>query len=320
MSEEISLTRGKGLRKRMLVANSPRVQKNNEIWYTTTDGNAITSKAFSSNNTLLYNIYTVVNGQKMGILKFANSLRNLAFQAFYNYTTLETVHLPNNSNFTDLNEETFRGCSNLKSVNIPDHIAAIRYATFWGCNNLTTIVIPDSVRSIAKYAFLSCTKLSSITIGNGVTSTTGTNVFGGCTNLKSVYISNLAAFCGISFYNHNYSAPFVYYANLYLNNVKVTDLIVPDGITRISNNAFRNCTSITSVVLPDSITSIESYGFNTTALHSLVCKSITPPSVGGNFISNNIVAIYVPSESVESYKQASGWSSYASKIQAYTPS
>jgi len=52
-------------------------------------------------------------------------------------------------------------------------------------------------------------------------------------------------------------------------------------------------------------------------LTSVIIESTTPPESGGyEFDNTNNCPIYVPSESVETYKAASGWSSYASRIQA----
>ena len=64
----------------------------------------------------------------------------------------------------------------------------------------------------------------------------------------------------------------------------------------MGQEAFRYCTSLTSVTV----------------------KSATPPTLGfGVFYngSSNLV-IYVPAESVDAYKSASGWSTYADRIQA----
>ena len=46
----------------------------------------------------------------------------------------------------------------------------------------------------------------------------------------------------------------------------------------------------------------------------MTIKAATPPTWDGDLINADKVEIYVPSESVESYKAASGWSTYADKI------
>lgn len=51
-------------------------------------------------------------------------------------------------------------------------------------------------------------------------------------------------------------------------------------------------------------------------METVVCKSITPPSLGtevfGRCSSN--LKIYVPDDSVEAYKGATNWSNYADRI------
>ena len=57
--------------------------------------------------------------------------------------------------------------------------------------------------------------------------------------------------------------------NLYLNNKRVTKLIIPDGVTSLGY-AFFNCSSLTSIEIPDSVTSI-GYGafYNCSGLTSI---------------------------------------------------
>jgi hypothetical protein len=46
-------------------------------------------------------------------------------------------------------------------------------------------------------------------------------------------------------------------------------------------------------------------------------NAITPPTLGSNaFDSTNNCPIYVPAESVNTYKSATNWSTYADRIQA----
>jgi hypothetical protein len=52
-------------------------------------------------------------------------------------------------------------------------------------------------------------------------------------------------------------------------------------------------------------------------LTSVTCEAITPPTLNGTsvFDYTNNCTIYVPSQSVETYKTATNWTEYASRIQ-----
>ena len=91
-------------------------------------------------------------------------------------------------------------------------------------------------------------------------------------------------------------------------------------VTSIGNSAFANCKGLTSVDLPRSVTNIGESAFNgCTNLRSVTCKATTPPSLGSDAFANcsNDLKIYVPKASVESYKTATNWSTYADKIEAF---
>lgn len=128
--------------------------------------------------------------------------------------------------------------------------------------------------------------------------------------------------------------------------VKVGDLVkkvnIPNGVTGINNSAFSNCSGLTSVTIPNSVTTLYADCFNRCSslpsvtipsgvtkindsafymcdnLKSVTILATTPPTLGTSvfYSTHNDLVIYVPAESVETYKAASGWSSYASKIQA----
>ena len=188
---------------------------------------------------------------------------------------------------------TFYYCDSLTSVTIPYSVTTIGYWAFYGCSILTSITIPDSVTTIGDGAFRYCISLTSITIPDSVT-TIGDAAFEYCGSLTSVTI--------------------------------------PDSVTEIGNYAFFGCSSLTSVTIPDSVTTI---GYATFAycenLNTVYCKTINPPTIvdnngywfgfakedeSGN-ICNIDCIIYVPTESVEAYKSAQGWSEYADDIVGY---
>ena len=138
----------------------------------------------------------------------------------------------------------------------------------------------QGVTNIGDYAFQYCQSLTSVTIPNSVTSISE-NAFSYCPSLASVTISS--------------------------------------SVTSIGNNAFYGCSSLTSVTISNGVTSIEGCAFyRCTSLTSVTVQATTPPTLGSGVFdstSSNLV-IYVPAESVDAYKAANNWSTYASKIQA----
>jgi hypothetical protein len=77
---------------------------------------------------------------------------------------------------------SFRGCSSLTSIHIPEGVASIESYAFYSCSSLTSITIPEGVTSIGDDAFECCSSLTSINIPESVTSI-GRYAFYGCSSL-----------------------------------------------------------------------------------------------------------------------------------------
>lgn len=96
-------------------------------------------------------------------------------------------------------------------------------------------------------------------------------------------------------------------------------MTVPDNITGINELVFNGCYRLVSLVMPTTLTKVSNTTFRgTSSLTSLTFLSTTPPtfyaSTNSAFYNSNNVKVYVPASAVDTYKNATGWSEYASRI------
>ena len=95
----------------------------------------------------------------------------------------------------------------------------------------------------------------------------------------------------------------------------ITDITIGRGVTSIGDGAFENCSGVTTIIIPEGVTTIGARAFsNCSDLSSVILYRPTPSAIGANAFDGNAVGrkIYVPSESLNTYKSA--WSSYADQI------
>ena len=154
-------------------------------------------------------------------------------------------------NYTSSNHSPWYDYRNsISTLMFSNDILSIGSYAFHGCASLTSVTIPDSVISIGGRAFDSCGALSSFTLGTGITSFGDYYIFAGCSKLKSINITDLEIWCGKTLNTYNPLSG----RKLSINGEIVTDLVIPNGITKIGNYTFYGCTSITNVTIPDTVT------------------------------------------------------------------
>ena len=298
--------------------NTPSMPADNQIWYTSTDNNVVNISATDNN--------TYSNGK--GVITFDTDLSEIPEKMFYNCTALSSVTLP--KSIRTIGRYAFQGCTKLSSVTMQDGVTSIRNYAFKSCA-FTEITLPNTLTSIDNQAFASC-KLTTITIPNSVT-TLGPNVFYNCSSLTSVTISdNIESIDNSLFYMCKKLAEIngalassdkrclVYKGKIIaFAPAGLTEYTIPEGITAIDVQAFA-WSSLRKVTISKSVTSIGNSAFDyASKLSEVYCESTTPPTLGTGVFNANATGrkIYVPSESVDAYKTADGWSAYADVIVGY---
>lgn len=232
-------------------------------------------------------------------------VKTIGYRAFKNCSALGEFAIPDNVEVIEA--EAFRGnsvtklligkgvrdigdafasCDSLKSVVVDeenpyfsvdsegvifnkDKSLLLAYPQAKGSDNYT---VPEGTKTIAPLAFADITRLKSISLPITLTGF-GDDAFKDCKFLKTVfYTGTLDGWCKIAI-GEDESTPMMFAENLYIDgNLLEGDIIIPDGVTAICENAFRGL-PLTGVVIPDSVTEIGENAFRD-------CKMLKSISLG----------------------------------------
>ena len=166
------------------------------------------------------------------------------------------------------------------------------------------IVIPEkiyheeetyTVNSIGSLAFNCCYDMTSIKIPASIVSI-DYSAFSNCIGLTSVYITDLEAWCKIS-YGMISPNPLEYAHHLFLNGEEVKELVIPNNVSIIAKNTFSGCSGLTSLTIPSNVTAIGDAAFmGCSGLKSLIIPS-SVTSLGVSAFSNctGLISVELPS-------------------------
>lgn len=223
-------------------------------------------------------------------------ITSIGDRSFQKCVDLESINI--GKSVKRIGNYAFLGCKKLSNIIIPNSVVSIGESVFMQCENLKSIVIPDSVISIGAYAFDFCNNLTDVTIGNSVTSI-GSNAFENCSSMTSLIIGN-------SVTDINSSA--------FRNCSSLTSVVIPNTVTTIGEGAFSDCSNLTSLSIGSSVLTIGFRAFSEcNNLSKVIIHSTVPPVISQD-IFPILEIIYVPAESVESYKSTEIW-----KLKKITP-
>lgn len=194
-----------------------------------------------------------------------DSVETIDAYAFECASNLESVY-----NVSDLcNSHVFANCTSLKNVEISSNTSTLNTNAFCNCTCLTNLVLPDSIQKIyeayewAEYETDDCwtlgtTSLESINVPANLDDPSGF-VSSLPESIKNIEINaddnNLKLVDGVLY------SPDMTTLYRYLGSSERTSFTVPDSVTCISCNAFRNCINLKDIEIGNNVTEIGENAF-----------------------------------------------------------
>lgn len=240
-----------------------------------------------------------------------SSLTTIGSYTFKGCTSLTNIVLPNT--VTTLGQASFSGCSSLSKVALSSNLTTIGVQTFANCKYLTEITLPSKLVTIGSSAFNGCKRISSITIPKSVDSV-GESAFSNCDKLTSVTIEegstcefDKGVFSDCPSLEEVSIADSIAYLgeNMFENCIALTSVVLPMSAISVPSYMFSGCTSLQSVVIPTGVTSIYDYAFcNCTSLISIdIPNTVTTINYAAFENCSSLKSVVIPSsvKSIDSF-------------------
>lgn len=164
------------------------------------------------------------------------------------------------------------------------------------CHELTTVDLSNNLKvRIGDEMFYTCSKLSKIVLPNNILEI-GESAFYGCSSLKNIDIPDKVTEIGYSAFSD-------------CSSLRSVTFEKGSQLKYMVEGVFCDCEALTSIEIPASVEMIDMY--YCINLANIYCYPSIPPILN-DFRCKNFV-LYVPSQSLEAYKNSS-WSEYYSSI------
>ncbi len=203
-----------------------------------------------------------------------DTVTTIGHYAFQECSKLESFTFPKSVTKLEGNT-TFKNCTALTTVtgfeNLP--ITTVPNSMFYGCTSLSSVTIPSTITTIGVTAFTDCKALTSINLPSGLTKIDADaswrpGAFTNCTSLKAITIpASLAEMCGKTFqgctaletviFEERNGAALTFSGDATFEKcTSLKEMIIPEGITTLSNCFASECTALQKIVLPSTLTTL----------------------------------------------------------------
>lgn len=243
---------------------------------------------------------------------FKGNTEITSFDEFEKFTGIKQI-------YTAWEKQPFGGCTSLEYITLPRGLEVLSsnptYGVFEGCTALKRVRFSTPVQIMRGPAFSNCSSLTALEgYDMSIVTELGSGLFRGCKSLEMV--ADYPLITGSIYQTFAES--------------KLTEVKSLGTITQLSKGGYANgtyvgafwkCAMLKKAILPETVELIEVDTFyQCTSLSILICNAVTPPGLGnircfeGTPIASGTGYIYVPDASVDAYKAATNWATYADQI------
>ncbi|MDO5517298.1 MAG: leucine-rich repeat protein [Clostridium sp.] len=212
----------------------------------------------NSDGLIIINNILVNGSEAEGKIKIPDNVTEIADDAFYiNYSgnsKITKVSIP--SSVKRIGKNAFCDCTNLEKVTIGDGIKEIDEHAFEGCTDLSDLDIPDDVDNISSSAFDGCTSLDNKPnySSDGLLIVDDGLLYSGEDAKGDVVVPDYVQAIGDEAFS---------------GNDKITSIKIPGNVEKIGSRAFEGCSNLKTVILEDGVKSVENEAFKDSGVKSV---------------------------------------------------
>ncbi len=166
----------------------------------------------------------------------------------------------------------FKECGNLVAVTMKSTVSEVKPYTFYKCESLYQVDFALDTKTIGEYAFYGCINLMGVDFTDCTDlESVGDYAFFGCNKIRTLKLNyGLKTIGNYAFANRNPYKAEGSDISLSRSNDVLTEIIIPDGVTDIGENAFANYSKATKIQLGVNVKNIGRYAFkNCTAIEEI---------------------------------------------------
>jgi hypothetical protein len=241
----------------------------------------------------------------------------------YKGEMLQDTCLVLKDSIVSISDNAFEDCANLVSIKMPSTLLSIGSYAFSGCSKLDSISVPESVTSIGIHAFdgtawYNALPYGVIYAGPMLYGHKGDNVLGDTlvvqegtriinrqsltrqSRVKAIFFPESVESIGVEAFYHCQN---------------LDSISFPNNLRIISPYAFAECVKLESITLPFGLSYIGNGAFDRCDnLTNITTQAIYPPYLAQDAFPSTVytkAVLYVPKESINSYKNADGWKQFS---------